>query len=92
MPRLYVVQARVVHMPGMDDEPSSTFENLSLLLEKVGITSGGSEETDQPQASTGAVPRDRGTTCPSSSNGPGKVTAIDPSPASPTSVASTGPG
>ena len=31
-------QARVVNMPGMDDEPQSTFTNLSVLFSKLGIS------------------------------------------------------
>ena len=40
------LQARVVHMPGMDDEPASTFTNLSALFSKLGISEGvdGGEE------------------------------------------------
>ena len=33
-------QARVVNMPGMDDEPASTFTNLSVLFSKLGISEG----------------------------------------------------
>ena len=31
-------QARVVNMPGMDEEPTSTFTNLSVLFSKLGIS------------------------------------------------------
>lgn len=33
----------MVHLPGMEDEPSSTFENMATLFEKLGISV---EETD----------------------------------------------
>ena len=33
----------MVHLPGMEDEPSSTFENMAALFEKLGISV---EETD----------------------------------------------
>ena len=36
-------QARVVHLPGMEDEPSTTFTNLSSLFSKLGISDEGEE-------------------------------------------------
>ena len=43
------VQARVVHMPGMDEEPSSTFSNMATLFSKLNISldSVDGEETNQ---------------------------------------------
>lgn len=32
------LQARVVHMPGMDDEPASTFTDLHSLFQKLHIS------------------------------------------------------
>lgn len=34
----YCAKARVVHMPGMEDEPSSTFTDLHSLFEKLHIS------------------------------------------------------
>ena len=91
MPPLSATQARVVNLPGMDDEPPSTFENVTLMLEKLGFSSGGGEDTDQPQDSY--TPKDRASSpCSSSGGMQGRATTIDPSPASRTSVAATVPG
>lgn len=38
-------QARLVHVPGMEDEPSSTFTELPLMLKRLGL-SAEEEETD----------------------------------------------
>jgi hypothetical protein len=35
-----LIRARVVNMPGMDDEPTTTFTNLSVLFSKLGISEG----------------------------------------------------
>lgn len=35
---VFVCQARVVHMPGMDDEPASTFTDLQSLFQKLHIS------------------------------------------------------
>ena len=43
------MQARVVHLPGMEDEPSSTFTNMATLFKKLDISVEGDEDTDQPQ-------------------------------------------
>lgn len=38
------MQAKAVNLPGMDDEPSSTFTNMATLFEKLNISVGGGEE------------------------------------------------
>lgn len=42
-----LVQARVVHLPGMDDEPSSSFTDWAYLFEKLHIS------VDSSQAENG---------------------------------------
>ena len=39
------VQAKAVNLPGMDDEPSSTFTNMVTLFEKLAISVPSEEET-----------------------------------------------
>jgi hypothetical protein len=50
------MQAKAVNLPGMDDEPSSTFTNMATLFEKLNISVGGGEEESvdvgQPAATT----------------------------------------
>ncbi|XP_019856627.1 PREDICTED: uncharacterized protein LOC109585118 [Amphimedon queenslandica] len=41
-----LIKSRVVHMPGMEDEPSSTFNDLSTLMSKLGLAYTDSEETN----------------------------------------------
>lgn len=102
------MQARVVHMPGMDEEPSSTFENVTLMLEKLGISSCGSEDTDQPQPREEAVTwkekdsqrlrevleKETEEPCPISGSWREKAAAISPPPPNQTSTAAvtTAPG
>ena len=40
----YRLKARVVNLPGMEDEPSTTFEDFTALMEKLGL--GSREEQD----------------------------------------------
>ena len=51
----------MVHMPGMDDEPTSTFTNLSVLFSKLGISEGvdGEGEGGEGGGESGEV-EDRG--------------------------------
>ena len=39
-----LTQAKAVNLPGMDDEPSSTFTNMAALFEKLNISVGGGQE------------------------------------------------
>ena len=39
------MQAKAVNLPGMDDEPSSTFTNMTTLFEKLQISIGSEEES-----------------------------------------------
>ena len=57
LPRL---QAKAVNLPGMDDEPSSTFTNMATLFEKLNISVGGEEEesVDVGQPEAAATPED----------------------------------
>ncbi|XP_019858943.1 PREDICTED: uncharacterized protein LOC109587147 isoform X3 [Amphimedon queenslandica] len=41
-----LIKSRVVHMTGMEDEPSSTFNDLSTLMSKLGLAYTDSEETN----------------------------------------------
>ena len=43
-------QARVVHLPGMEDEPSITFENFNLLMEKLGLSSQDEQDGEEEVA------------------------------------------
>ena len=40
LPFIFTHQARVVHMPGMEDEPSRTFTNMATLFQKLNISVG----------------------------------------------------
>ena len=51
-------QARVVNMPGMDDEPATTFSNLSVLFSKLGISEegvDGKEEGENGEEGGGGI-------------------------------------
>jgi hypothetical protein len=41
-----LIKARTVNLPNMEDEPASTFDNLSLMMEKLGIQHVSEDETD----------------------------------------------
>ena len=43
---LFLSQAKAVNLPGMEDEPSSTFTNMATLFEKLSISVPGGDEVD----------------------------------------------
>lgn len=52
------MQAKAVNLPGMDDEPSSTFTNMATLFEKLHISVGGGEDESVDVGQPDATPEE----------------------------------